>query len=311
MKTLLLAVLLLAPAAARAAGARAVWVWEPDSYAILRDTAAASAAADFLESKGVGTLYLYSGAYGGRDLIAEKPRLYRRTIRALHARGFKVYALLGSWYLHTERYVLPEHRAEALAMFKRVLDYDARSAKAERFDGVNLDIEPHMLEGWKSDRTELLRDFLDLGRALMALKRKAGASLPVGPAIPFWLDGIKLEWRGSTRPANEHVQDVYDYVALMDYRNKAEGKDGMIAHAADELAYASRKGKKVAVGAEVTPNELAKVTFAPGSEAAMERELALAGKAFAAYPAFSGFVIHNYASYRRWLEGQAGKREAE
>jgi hypothetical protein len=298
----LLTALLLSAAPACAAPARAVWTWEPESYAILQDTAAASAAEAFLFEKGIRTVYLYADAYGGRNLIKEDPRLYCRTIRAMHARGLRVYALLGSWFLHTERYVLPEHRAEARAMFKRVLDYNAASAPAERFDGVNLDIEPHMLGAWQTDSSGLLLNFLDLGRELMAMKRRAGARLQVGPAVPFWLDGVTLEWRGARKPASQHVQDVYDYVALMDYRDRAEGRDGMIEHAAAELAYAAKTGKKVAVGVEVTPNEIEKVSFDHLAEADLERELALAGKAFSAGKGFAGFVIHHYGSYRSWLE---------
>ena len=42
---------------------------------------------------------------------------------------------------------------------------------------------------------------------------------------------------GAAAPLSERVQDLYDYVAIMDYRNFAEGSDSIISHAEDELAY--------------------------------------------------------------------------
>lgn len=313
MRRAALAFLLLAAAgqASAAPAPRAVWIWEKESYAIVEDTAAASAAIDFLSSKNINTLYLYADAYGGRNLIAGRPDLYRALIRRLHARGMRAYALLGSAYLHTEEYVKPERRKDALAMFRRVLDYNARSARQARFDGVNLDIEPHILDEWNdATRERLLLDFLDLGRALMRAKRAAGADLAVGPAMPFWLDNIFLKWRGRKKAVSEHTQDIYDYVALMDYRDHAAGRDGMLSHAADEMKYAALHGKKTTIGVETTPGEPEKISFNHLTEAEMERELGIAEAEFRKNPAFAGFVLHHYRGYITWLEAGRQKKTA-
>lgn len=280
---------------------RAVWTWEKESYAMLENVAAADDAIAFLRSKNIRTVYLYADEFQGRDLIESRPELYRQFIRRLHLEGLHAYALLGSAYLSTEEYVLPERRQAALAMFRRVLTYNSLVNADEKFDGVNLDIEPHILDQWPERKNQLLLQFLDLGQALMELKKSSGQSLLVGPAIPFWLDGIELEWHGRNKPVSEHVIDIYDYVALMDYRDHAAGGDGIIAHAMDEMAYAGRHGRKVVVGVEVTPNEIRKVSFNHLTEADMERELALAAKAFQGQRAFSGFAIHHYRGYRVWL----------
>ncbi len=282
---------------------RAIWTWEPESYAMLQREAEADAAIAFLHEKRIATVYLYADAYQGRNLIAEQPQLYRRLIRRLRQQGIGAYALLGSAYLHTERYVLPAHRKEALAMVQRVLDYNAGSAPDERFDGVNLDIEPHILPQWGSQRQALLAGLLDLSRDIMTLKRQSGQALAIGPAIPFWLDGITLEWQGKRKPASEHVQDLYDYVALMDYRDHALGPDGIVSHGADEIAYAKAIGRTVWLGVETLPNELKKVSFEHLREADLERELTLAQRSFEDNRAFGGFIIHHYGQYQRWLKG--------
>src|SRR5882672_3324098 len=58
--------------------------------------------------------------------------------------------------------------------------------------------------------------------------RASGQALAVGPAIPFWLDGVALDWQGRTKPVSEQLIDLYDYVALMDYRDHAGGPDGIV-----------------------------------------------------------------------------------
>lgn len=295
---LLAAALFFFNAGPSAAAGRAVWVWEPETFAMLEDRRAALEAIDFLRSKGVDTVYIYADSYKGRSHLEKKPKLYRALIRRLGKRGIRAYALLGSWHLRTHEYVLPERRAEAVAMLDRVLAYNAAVRPAERFAGVNIDIEPHMLEAWKTDREGLLLGFLDMSRALMDAKRASGAVLPVGPAIPFWLDRVELEWDGAKKPVSEHVLDIYDTAVLMNYRDRAGGKDGMIEHASSELAYAAKLGKLLGIGVEVTSNEIGKVTFYGETDEEMEAELGKAAAVFSKSPAFGGFVIHHYESYR-------------
>lgn len=281
---------------------RAVWTWEGPSYAMLESPAVADEALAFLQRKRVNVVYLYADAFQRRNLIEQQPQLYRTFIRRAHARGIRVYALLGSWYLSTERYVLPRHQRKAVAMLQRVLDYNAGAAPAERFDGVNYDIEPHLLDEWEdATRPRLLHGFLDMTAAMIEARRKSGQTLEIGPAMPFWWDGIALEWRGVRKPVSEHVADLTDYVALMDYRNRAEGGDSILSHAQDEMDYAERIGKRVVIGLEFNPGEPAKLSFHGMSERAFERE---AGKVEAAYrkrPAFDGFVFHHYLGYRRFV----------
>ncbi len=307
LRSILLAALLATQsvtAGAQAAGPacpRAIWTWEGESYAMLESEGAAGQGIAFLKAKSIGTMYLYADAYKGRNLIVSQPERYRRLLRRMHAAGLKVYALLGSGYLNTERYVLPRHRDEAVAMLARVLDYNKAAAPEERFDGINLDIEPHILAEWSTRKMELLAEFVEMSDALMQLKARSGQDLPMGPAIPFWLDGIQLAWKGQRKPVSQHVQDIYDFVALMDYRDHADGGDGLVSHAMDELAYGEAIGRPVLIGIETMPNELKKVSFHHLGEADLERELAATSRSVGRMPSFGGYVVHHYAAYRRWL----------
>jgi hypothetical protein len=136
----------------------------------------------------------------------------------------------------------------------------------------------------------------------MKLKREYRASLAVGPAIPFWLDGIELARNGARRPVSEHAIDLFDYVALMDYRHKAAGSDSILSHAASEIAYADRVGKKVVIGLEVSPNELDKVTFDRVGPKVFEQAVGTVEQALHGDPSFAGFAIHHYRTYRNWIE---------
>lgn len=281
---------------------RAVWTWEGSSYAMLESPAVADEALAFLQRKRINVVYLYADAFQRRNLVEQQPQLYRAFIRNAHARGIRVCALLGSWYLSTERYVLPRHQRKAVAMLQRVLDYNAAAAPVERFDGVNYDIEPHLLDEWEdATRPRLLRGFLDMTAAMLEARRKSGQTLVIGPAMPFWWDGIALEWRGVRRPVSEHVADLTDYVTLMDYRNRAEGRDSILSHAEAEMAYADRTGKRVVIGLEFNPAEPAKLSFHGMGEAAFEREADKVEAAYRKRPAFDGFVFHHYLGYRRFV----------
>lgn len=281
---------------------RAIWVWEDDSYALLEQGALVPAALRFFRQQGIGTVYLYADAHQGRNLLVSQPQRYAQLITQLHRAGLQVHALLGSWPLQTHRYILPAMRPQALQMVQRVLDYNRDAPPAARFDGINLDIEPHVLDDWAERREHYLQLFLQLSEAWMALKRASGQTLQIGPALVFWLDGIEVLHGGRRRPASEHMQDIYDHVVLMNYRNRADGPDGLLAHAERELAYGQRIGKPVLLGVETAPNEIAKLTFDGLTPVRMSQVLGEVERALAGQPAFGGFVIHHYGSYRRWLE---------
>lgn len=289
---------------------RAIWIWEDESYAMVEKSAAAETAMDIMKKNGVDTLYLYADAFKNRNLLIERPDLYGKLIERAHQRGMRVYALLGSAYLNTETYILPERRADALAMFQRVLTYNQMAPHSAQFDGINMDIEPHLLDAWQDDtRIQLMTHFLNMSADLMHLKALYKVDLSVGPAIPFWLDGMEVEWRGKRKLVSEHVIDLYDYVALMDYRDKAEGKDSIISHAESEIKYANRTGKKVVIGLETTKNDLNKVTFYEEGPLEMEGEIGKVTAAFKKDASFDGYALHHYGAWRKWIAQDWSKKK--
>lgn len=278
----------------------AIWIWEDDAYKMLDNEKACQAIESFLLEHRITTMYLYADEFKDRNILVKEPDKYRKLISSAHARGMQVYALLGSKYLHTEAYVQSAKQPIALRMFRNVLDYNKKSPDtASQFDGINIDIEPYLLADWKSAQALRIKQYLDLSDAFMRMKASYGAQLPVGPAMPFWYDGIEgVKWNGDRKNLNEFVQGIYDYVAIMDYRNVALGSDSIVSLAQDELDYADKHSKKVMIGVETLNTTPVKVTFYGKGNQYFEAQLALAESALRQYKSFAGFVIHHLAPYR-------------
>ena len=114
--------------------------------------------------------------------------------------------------------------------------------------------------------------------------------------IPFWFDGIDQALNGepTPRPLNEYVADTADIVCIMDYRDFAEGPDGLIQHAANEVAYGPAW---IAVETMNVPPE--KITFYEEGEAYMEGELDTLHDAYADDANYNGIVIHYFQPYKK------------
>ena len=294
----------VAPGHSAIAAPRAVWIWEEDAFRMLETDEAQREVETFLEQQHISTIFIYADEFNGRNILVNEPKKYRKLIARAHARGFKVFALLGSAYLRTQEYILQEKRRAAKRMFGSVLDFNRDTPDASsRFDGVNIDIEPYLLDDWATGRPVRGRQYLDLSAEFMRMKAAAGSSLIVGPAMPFWYDGIEdVEWNGQRRKLNEFVQDIYDYVTIMDYRNVAEGSDGIVSNAQDELDYADRINKKVMIGVETLQTTPAKVTFFGKGNKYFEAQLELAESAMTQHRSFGGFVVHHLKPYRVLVE---------
>ncbi len=281
---------------------QAIWVWEDDTRHWLNHPPASREAMAWLRMQGLRTLYVYAGAHVDADVLVQRPDLYKTMIREAHRMGFQVHALLGSGALMTEKYILPQNRGRAIHLVQRVLDYNQSVAEDERFDGINLDIEPHVLDDWSQRRSQYMVWWLQVSEVWMAMKRASDQSLKVGPAVPFWLDGIEVEYAGARKPASEHFQDIYDHVVLMDYRNRAVGPDGIIRHGEQEVAYGRKIGKPVWLGLEFSPNPMAKLTFDGMTPSQARHELARVQQRFSREPGYAGLVFHHYGTFRAWMQ---------
>lgn len=291
---------------------RALWVWERASYAVVFDRVerdklgAVMDDTTTFDSDAIRTIYLGVDRYEGTDMLRDSRDEVAAFVRWAHARGYQVQATIAGGTRPPYFGALEQYEHFAIAEMEKVLDYNLAVDPDARFAGVNVDIEPYILPQWKQPDTSLPARWMAVLEKLIERRDASGQPLLFGPAIPRWLDTstccTAIEWNGEVKPLSDHIQDLTDYVAIMDYRDTADGSAGIIAQAQHEIDYATRIGKPKSVVIGVESKDLSgggdpeTVTFWEEGRLAMETELDKVYAAFSGDPAFAGVAMHHYDS---------------
>ncbi|MCP4540491.1 MAG: hypothetical protein GY832_25415 [Chloroflexi bacterium] len=263
---------------------RGLWIWNTD---IVIDSDAQHEFFIFAQLKNVSGAYLY--AY---SLLPNNSDELEDFIARGSNINIEVELLAGdpTWAL------TPTHPV-ALGFVQRTITFTKSITESARPIGIHLDIEPYLLPEWNSDRSSIITQYLDL---LSDVKQELVASsinMTFSVDIPFWYDTITATYTSVTKPLNQHVQDITDRIVIMDYRDFAEGNDGIIYHAQDEMDYAQGIGKEIIIGVETNDIEPEKITFFEEGETVMENELAFVKQHYQTSSAFRGLAIHDYSGY--------------
>ena len=233
---------------------KALWVWNTGE--ILAGAVEQQALLEFARQEAFTDLFLQlqdarQGASRPGELTLERDR-WRCLLSALNGHGIRAHALDGF-----KNYALPEWHDGVLATVENVIRYNRSVNAGERFYGIRYDIEPYLIAGFSGPhRQRIAESYLALLEKIAW--RTQPALLPLGVDIPFWYDSRNeltgdipaVDFRGRRKPASQHVIDLADNVAVMDYRTSAYGADGIVSLAAGELAYAAKAGKRLFVGLE-------------------------------------------------------------
>ena len=252
----------------RPAAERAMWVW---------DTSDPQAVVSLATARGIGQLYAAVPPHA-----ESSPRLaeLRQLVALADAAGLRVDALGGDpGWVDNPAWVVSNWLQPALA--------------TGLFTGVHVDIEPYTTAAWTKNRKAVIKKYLTSLDTL----RTAAAGTPVEADIPFWFDEIAAN--GST--LDREIMRRTDAVAVMAYRNRADGPDGTIALASAEVVAGEQLGRPVRIGQETNflgtdPTEV-KQTFDGMTLTQMDTQLALVQDAFAGSPAFAGLAIHDSLGY--------------
>lgn len=241
---------------------RAMWIWEPAAYNLLLNPGSRTVLDAFARdtstfgSDPITTFYLAVGSFGGMDILEDDPGKLREFMTWAHGRGYKVQATIAGGTSPPFLGAYERYHTSAVRAIEQIINYNIASASNERFDGVNVDIEPYILPDFKTNVPSLQIQHLDGLFKMIQRRDTAGINLPFGPAIPKWYDSLpqaqNIEWRGATKWLSEQIQDISDYIAMMDYRDSADGSAGITQGALGELAYADSIGKpnSVVIGVE-------------------------------------------------------------
>lgn len=300
---------------------RAMWIWEKAAYNLFLNPGsrtALQALADDTSTFGsdpITTFYIGVFPYEGVDILEDHPEDVRSFVAWAHEHGYKVHACIAGGTVPPYYGALEPYHKYALREMEKVINYNLSSSSNEQFDGVNVDIEPYILPEFASQKPVVQIQYLNILEKMIQRRDAAGINLPFGPAIPRWLDSSAnasdITWRGQTKWLSEHVQDISDYISIMNYRDTADGSAGMINQVLGEMAYANTIGKPNSVVLGVETLDIANsgdpetITFREEGRLYMESELDKVYAAFNSDPAFGGIAMHHYDSIR-WLPSAWG-----
>ena len=292
----------------------AVWDWETtehtDPEGFLSD----------LHERGITTVYadigeyvdIYEMPYGTTKQfeLDEFDSQLIEYVGFAHERGMKVHALAGHplWANSSHRYIT-----------EIILEYvgEFNLANPElAFTGVQFDIEPYSQPDYSlSSAASIYIEYLDtvdqIANQVTDLQDSDSglATLQLGFAIPYWLDGEneyaeKVVWRGEEKFVFYHLLRrlnavPHSYVVIMAYRNYAEGLDGVLEHTKAELKYMSTYTPRVRlfIGQETSNVLPKKITCYHLTFRRLKKEVDRMAELLKDQKSFSGFSFNDAATF--------------
>jgi hypothetical protein len=225
----------------------------------------------------------WAQAHGVREILAytpAKPDLaWLRDLRTRSAAAGISLAALGGDPAWTTQH------AAALSWVRAV-------ASTGLFDAVHVDVEPHALAAWQTDRAKTAQQYVTLLEKL-----NSATTLRLEADVAFWYGEVLLPAKANL--ADEVLRRV-DAVTVMSYRDTATGPNSVPAVGADFLRRGAALGKPVRLGVETQPlTECAYCTFAEEGTTALDAALAQIEATGVVNPSFAGIAVHHYDSWRR------------
>ena len=298
-----------APAPDNNSHIKGMWVWHSQ---FIFDPAQRQDMLAFCDRQGINLLLVQVHYDKQADpIVIKNPQAYIDLVQEAHERRIRIEALDG------EKSMAQSHnQPKTFAILHAILDLHAQMPKGKGFAGVHYDIEPYILDEWSdpAQRTVILQDLLTYYDKAKQVIREADPELTLACDIPFWFDTQKtedglpmaVEYAGTTKPAQQHIQDICDYIGIMSYRRDAVGPNSITGVVQDELAYAKRIGKGVCASVETVPYpEVPTISFHGQPASLFNERFAQAWQTLEPEPGFAGMLIHCYPNVRELIEPDA------
>jgi len=257
---------------------KGTWIW--DSQVIVRDS---DKAISFAKERNVTTIYLQINT----DMA---PAIYESFVRSAKEQGIQVEALEGR-----PEWAYKKNQDKIKKFIAWVSAYNASVEAEARFAGLHFDIEPYRLSEWKKDNKVLLEGWMDNLRLIE--KETKGNDLKITMDVPYWLNTIKVP--GTDYSMSAWLLEKFDCLVIMNYRNHAVGKNGIVENAQAMLREASTLKKQIVIAVEtVKSSEGPRTSFYAMSNEAMEKELQAAHNQLTRYASYAGFAVHDFKSWQ-------------
>ncbi|MEW5767291.1 MAG: fibronectin type III domain-containing protein, partial [bacterium] len=275
---------------------RALWIWNPEAADIINDAGPARTDLfDFCSSphgdstKSVNAFFISAG-----DLVTTNPNQVRNFLTEAHARRFRIEYLCGD-----PNWATPAHRPEGEARCEAIISFNQAGLPSQRFDGFHLDVKPYTLSDWNSQYSTYWQEYKTLltncRSKLLSFNAGYEPNITLNCDIPYWYDTDSDT--GSEVTSTQDVQQIGDWVTIMDYRDDTAG---IIAGAEGEVQTANAAGKGVIIGVNTSPpaDEPETITFYEEGVTFMEEQLAVVLDEFDPDTGFLGLAVHDYGDYK-------------
>ena len=250
---------------------------------------------------GIGEIYLYLGSVDGKPFTETYAEALEKLLTRCHEAGLRVHGLMGE-----PDWATTEGAEDFKKHIEAFVDYERKHQSQARFDALHLDIEPHALAAWGTDRwPELAKTHLErLTAAREALARAELTDVKLVVDIPPTYQKVVTSLEEP--PLSAQVMGVAQAVVVMDYRTDA-------ARIADEmrpiLTRAAELGVPVRVGLDTAEDAPEWTTFAPLGCQALLGTMEELRRRLGSDPSFAGLSIHDLAGFRALCEQSKSKAD--
>ncbi|HTE57959.1 MAG TPA: hypothetical protein VK694_04400 [Verrucomicrobiae bacterium] len=290
---------------------KGIWLWK--SPTDLSDEDMRNIFGVLAEDK-INTVYIdisgYIDSYENPDPAIKQAKTQelqsnmRVFVRSASSYGISVQALAGqtTWGFSSHAYI-------PSVFVDFVHTYNLAVSDNEKLSGLQFDIESYNNAAFKPDEKSGLIQYLGMVDATVQKYKDTQSTYMLGFAVPYWFDNEngnipEITSKKKTAPVAYHLLDTLNsinagYIVIMDYRNTTDGKDGSIAHAQNEVVYASKyaPNTKIIIGQETTDVQPAKITFYGKDGPSLIGALDRISNSFDSYTAYHGVAIHDYYGY--------------
>lgn len=272
----LLLLILFLPHSEKVNQNKATWLWDAS---LIRSEP--EEIVSFSVNHGITTIFLQIQ----QDVQEEE---YRRFISAASREGIQVHALDG----HPE-WAYENGREEGLKLLSWLEAYNRAASPEERFQGVQLDVEPYVLKRWDREQAQVVKEWSANMEAWVQEAERI--ALPLSAAVPFWLDSVPGPEGNPDGSFSRWMIKRTDSIAIMAYRDSGEQ---MYELSKEELEQADELGKSVWIGMELAhTDEGEHLTFYAKSRGEMEDEAERAASLGSEHPSFAGIAVHHYQAW--------------
>lgn len=250
-------------------------------------------------------------------------RIYPERMRAflteMNSRGFKLYLVISDPIFAVPNYNDPVRgnvRTDFEAYIDNFITFQKKGHANERFAGIMLDIEPHLLTSsymanppleWNSpDHFPVIWETYlnDLSYCRSEIDTYNGSYDPdigFSDAVAHWYDIPEdRDGDGTDEILSEDIITRVDFYTVQAYRDITAN---IISVATGELTESYRNGIECVVGVETMPNSETNITFWEEGHTALETSLDSIAATYADNDGFGGFAIHSYANASTAEEG--------